>query len=264
MDSKTGWWYCHSACGRGGDLVALEMALTGSDFLGAKQAIFDLLGRPVDHRMDRVDRYQPAVRQSAQRKPRPEPKSDAPQPKMAVAAIYEYQEANGALRYQIVRFEPEDPEQRYRTDANGTKRKVKEFRQRYPDGRGGWIWRKHARQVLYHLPELLEAPIVFVVVGERDADTLRDWGFIATTNAGGAKAAWLPEFTEALAGKEVVIIPDNDRDGYSRGVRIARELRCRASRVAVVMLDDSRAKDITEWFELAHSELELISQVEKN
>jgi hypothetical protein len=38
------------------------------------------------------------------------------------------------------------------------------------------------------LPEVLEAPIVFVVEGEKDVETLREHGFIATTNAGGAKA----------------------------------------------------------------------------
>ena len=79
--------------------------------------------------------------------------------------------------------------------------------------------------VLYHLREVLEAPIVFMVEGEKDVDKLREHGFAATTNAGGAKARWLPQYTEALRGREVYIIPDNDSPGWERA-------RCRTSLAA--------------------------------
>ena len=46
---------------------------------------------------------------------------------------YDYTDENGYLLYQIVRLEP------------------KRFLQRYPDGGGGWIWKKCKRQVLYRL-----------------------------------------------------------------------------------------------------------------
>ena len=69
--------------------------------------------------------------------------------------------------------------------------------------------KKGERQVLYRLREVLEAPIVFVPQGER---MLRRFAtsFVATTNAGGAKAPWLPEYTESLRGREVILLPDND------------------------------------------------------
>lgn len=89
----------------------------------------------------------------------------------------------------------------------------KSFKRRRPNGSGGWIWKKHQRQVLYHLPEVLENPIVFVVEGEKDVEALRQHGFVATTNAGGASAPWLDDYTEALRGRECVIIPDNDGPG---------------------------------------------------
>src|ERR1035437_6518634 len=85
---------------------------------------------------------------------------------------YGYTDERGELLYQIVRFEP------------------KGFSQRYPDGNGGWAWKKHPRQVLYHLPEVLESPIIFLPEGEKDCETLREGGFVATTNAGGAQAPW--------------------------------------------------------------------------
>jgi putative DNA primase/helicase len=159
-----------------------------------------------------------------------------------IVAEYDYRDEHGELLYQVVRLEP------------------KSFRQRRPDCNGGWIWKKHPRQVLYRLREVLEAPIVFVVEGEKDVETLREWGFVATTNAGGAEAPWLPSFTESLRGREVIIIPDNDGPGLQRGARIARALLSHAARIILLELQD--CKDITEWFERGHSELELVAQVE--
>src|SRR5690242_10590850 len=86
-----------------------------------------------------------------------EPEEREQQEKKRIVATYDYTDQHGELLYQVVRYEPKD------------------FRQRYPDGRGGWTWRKHRRQVLYHLPEVIEAPIVFVVEGEKDVETLRDY-----------------------------------------------------------------------------------------
>jgi hypothetical protein len=161
-----------------------------------------------------------------------------------IVAEYNYTDEHGELLYQVTRHEPKD------------------FRQRYPDGRGGWVWKKHPRQVLYHLPEVLEAPIVFLPEGEKDCETLRNWGFVATTNAGGAKAPWLPQFTEALRGREVILLPDLDQPGKARVLRIARALLGKAALITI--LDDlpGYTKDITAWFEAGHSECALIATLE--
>jgi 5S rRNA maturation endonuclease (ribonuclease M5) len=162
--------------------------------------------------------------------------------KPQIVATYGYTDKAGALLYEVVRYQPKD------------------FRQRRPDGRGGWIWKKGERQVLYHLPEVLEAPIVFVVEGERDVETLREWGFVATTNAGGAKAPWLPQYTEALKNREVILIPDRDQAGYARVRVIAKALLGNVAKLIYLELEDG--KDVTEWFERGHSEVELISHLE--
>jgi putative DNA primase/helicase len=160
-----------------------------------------------------------------------------------IVATYDYTDEHGNLLYQIVRYQPKD------------------FRQRRPDGCGGWIWKKGERQVLYRLPEVLEAPIVFVVEGERDAETLREYGFVATTNAGGANAHWLPQYTETLRGREVILIPDNDAPGRKRVLSIARALLRKVARLVVLELEGG-SKDVTEWFGQGHSELELIAQLD--
>ncbi len=170
--------------------------------------------------------------------------SESEQTRRVITATYNYTDEAGSLLYQVVRYEPKD------------------FKQRRPDGAGDWIWRKGERQVLYRLPDLLDAPIVFVVEGERDAETLRDQGFVATTNAGGADAPWLPAYTDTLQGREVILIPDNDDAGRKRAGRIARALRGKVARLVVLELEGVGIKDVTDWFRAGHSELELISLID--
>jgi len=164
-------------------------------------------------------------------------------PRRQIATTYDYTDEVGRLLYQVVRTQP------------------KGFFQRRPDGNGGWINKKSKRQVLYHLREVLDAPIVFIVEGEKDVETLRAYGFVATTSAGGAEAYWLSEFTETLVGREIIVIPDNDKPGRDRAARIARALIGRVTRL--VILEVEGAKDVTDWFDKGHSELELIELVEK-
>ena len=125
------------------------------------------------------------------------------------------------------------------------------------DGHGGKVRGRFSTASL----EVLEAPIVFLVEGERDVETLREHGFVATTNAGGAKSRWTPQYTEALRGREVILIPDNDVPGRKRVLNIARALLGKVVRLVVLELEGG-SKDVTEWFREGHSELELIEQMD--
>jgi putative DNA primase/helicase len=163
-----------------------------------------------------------------------------------VVAEYNYCDEEALLLYQVVRTDP------------------KGFFQRYPDGKGGWTNQKHPRQVLYRLPEVVGATIVFMCEGEKDVETLRGYGFVATTLAGGANAKWLATFTEALRGREVVLVPDNDEPGWALMRRIGTALLGHV--VRLICFDDhhrSGAKDITAWFEQGHSETEFINLLER-
>ena len=107
---------------------------------------------------------------------------------------------------------------------------------------------------------MLEAPIVFVCEGEKDVETLREHGFVATTNSGGADAPWLSSYTKALWGREVILLPDRDQAGRERVERIARKLVGNVARLVILELEG--AKDVSEWFQQGHSECELIAQLE--
>ena len=106
------------------------------------------------------------------------------------------------------------------------------------------------RRVLYRLPAVLEAVkagrTVYIVEGEKDVATLVSWRLDATCNPGGAgKGKWHPEYSEALGGAHIVIIPDGDKEGREHAVRAAEALAGIAADVEVVELP--AGKDVTEW-----------------
>jgi putative DNA primase/helicase len=136
-----------------------------------------------------------------------------------IVATYDYRDENGVLLFQAIRFEPKD------------------FRQRRPDGVGGWIWDLDGtRRVLYRLPELLDAikDTVFVVEGEKDVETMRSLGFTATCNPMGA-GKWRDEYSETLKGfLEVIIIADKDKKGREHAQQVARSVSKVVGRVKVM------------------------------
>ncbi|MDI6797107.1 MAG: AAA family ATPase [Desulfatibacillaceae bacterium] len=139
-------------------------------------------------------------------------------PRGKIVATYDYVDADGSLLYQVCRMEP------------------KSFRQRRPNGKGGWIWDlKGIDPVLYRLPDLEAAGTVFVVEGEKDCDRLRDMGFVATSNSGGA-GKWRDDYSDHLEGKEVVILPDNDKAGRAHALQVCNSLHGKASGIKVLEL----------------------------
>jgi len=152
-----------------------------------------------------------------------------------IVATYDYRDATGELRYQVVRYEP------------------KGFRQRCPKFGGGWQWSvKDVQRVLYRLPELLAAKpsmTVFVVEGEKDADRLAKLGLVATTSVGGA-GKWHAEYNQYLAGRKVVVLPDNDEPGRDHAQRVAASLRGVAASVKVLALPGLPPKgDVSDWLD---------------
>jgi 5S rRNA maturation endonuclease (ribonuclease M5) len=101
--------------------------------------------------------------------------------------------------------------------------------------------------VLYRLPEVLRASEVLVVEGERDCDTARSLGFIATTNPGGA-GKWRAQYSHTLRDKRIVVIADADEPGKPHARHVARSLVETGARVKLVEALPA-AKDLTEWVE---------------
>lgn len=163
-----------------------------------------------------------------------------------IAARYDYTDAEGTLLYRVVRA--------IKPDGN------KAFWQERPDGRGGWRigLKDNPRKsypfamaavapVLYRLPQIAAAQVVYVVEGEKDVATLEALGLCATCNPMGA-GKWRKGYAEALRGRDVVVLPDNDEPGRSHALDVARSLQGVAARVRVVELPGIGAKgDVTDW-----------------
>jgi len=158
---------------------------------------------------------------------------EAPKEKRRIVATYDYRTADGELSYQAVRYEPKD------------------FRQRRPDGNGGWTWKlEGVKPIPYCLPELAEAEYVFVVEGEKDADNLRALGMVATCNAGGA-GKWTSELSEHFrSGQQVTILPDNDEPGRKHAQQVAASLHGRVASVKILELPGLPPKgDVSDWLQ---------------
>jgi len=156
------------------------------------------------------------------------------QKKLTFVASYDYKDADGTLLFQKVRF----------TEPDGKKT----FRQRKPDGKGGWDYKLgDTPKVLYNLPNVLrqkeEGLPVWVVEGEKDCDTLNRMGGCATTMPGGA-GKWLDLHTQALSGATVDIIVDNDDPGRRHAADVETRLKAAGCDVAVWICPE--AKDITD------------------
>ena len=207
VNSETGLWKCHSKCGKGGNILNLEMELTGADFKTAAAEVARIVGRPESARRNGSKRKKGGLG--------------------PVVAEYNYTDEAGKLLFQCIRYTPKD------------------FRQRRPDGKGGYVWNlSKVRLVPYHLPQLLSADTVYVVEGEKDVQSLESLGLAATCNPQGA-GKWRDEYAQYLKGKNVVILPDQDEPGELHAASVARCLTPVAASVQVVNLPSG--KDVTDW-----------------
>jgi len=158
-----------------------------------------------------------------------------------VVAEYNYHDESGVLLYQVVRYGP-----------------VKKFRQRRPDGAGGWIWKldpedgPRLRRVLYRLDRVLKADpevIIWQCEGEKDVHAMESLGFVATCNPGGAGKWHLVAdcAKKALKGRHVVVIADGDDKGRDHAADVAKRLQGIAASVRVI--DPVRGHDAASWIE---------------
>jgi AAA domain len=147
-------------------------------------------------------------------------------PKGVVVARYDYRDGDGTLLYQVLRYEPKD------------------FRFSYPNGSTN-------RRVLYRWPELLKYPsgTTFVTEGEKDADRVASIKYCecATTVASGK---WTDECIRALAGRDCLILEDNDETGRKKALEAATRLHGVANTIRIVRLPGLRDReDVSDWLD---------------
>jgi Protein of unknown function (DUF3631) len=160
----------------------------------------------------------------------PPPQSRAPV-EAKIRAAFPYKDENGKHVYDVVRFDTENKDQR--------------FRYRLPSGE----WKLgNSRRVLYRLPELIAAikagERVLFCEGEKDVEYAVALGYAATTNCGGV-GQWRVGYDQHFKGADVVIVGDNDDPGR----KFAAERAGHLQKVAKILRSvfPPEGKDLTEW-----------------
>lgn len=166
-----------------------------------------------------------------------------------IVATYPYYDEHGVVQHETVRYSD------------------KTFKQRRPDGKGGWIWNLDGvRRVPYRLPELREAiargEIIFVVEGEKDVESLVALGLCATTSAQGAGWEWPASWSAFFRGAiRVVLLCDCDGAGRAAAAQRAGIVATVCDDVRLVDLAPKRNDgfDVSDWLAQSHTREELLA-----
>lgn len=161
--------------------------------------------------------------------------------------IYSYTDTFGKELFQVVRYPG------------------KRFTQRQPDGKGGWIYKTaNLKMVLYHMPEVITAKQVIICEGEKDCDNLRAaaqsvYPHLAVTTCPRGAGKWQDDFSVFLAGKQVLILPDNDDPGRKHAETVAASAYRYAQAIKVLTLPGLPEKgDVSDYLK-DHTVQELVA-----
>ncbi len=168
--------------------------------------------------------------------------------KRKIECVYPYTDEEGRLLFETVRFIP------------------KTFRQRRPDGKGGYIWNTEGVELVpYKLPQVINADTVFICEGEKDCDNLEKLGLVATTNPRGA-GKWPEEFNKYFTGKDVVVICDNDQVGRNHGDDVATKLHGHAKFIKVIesLPGVPEKGDVSDWLKISGNTKEKLLEIARN
>jgi DNA-binding MarR family transcriptional regulator/5S rRNA maturation endonuclease (ribonuclease M5) len=168
-------------------------------------------------------------------------------PDSKAEAIYSYEDSQGKLVKQVLRYPNKKFAQRRR-------------------GPTGWIWDiKGVRPILYNLPWLEFARTVVITEGEKDADRVTslklkaadDSEIVATTSGG--SDTWSDKLAEPLRGKHVIVMPDSDEAGLKCKTDVIASLEKRQIPHCVVTFDGF--KDVSDYLDAGHTSEELARRI---
>jgi len=287
VEPDTGRWFCHSTCGRGGDILELEAALTGGDFPTRKAEVFRLVGRTEPTNGHRTGRILADSIGTAPTKPTKPTSAAGGWREMA---RYPYVDRGGGLLFEVIRYlKPDgtktfiqvrpsgveaagttDPERtggvqiggivvgldagKYLPDDKAARATGKPTWKRaadHTDYDGAEYRFRDCPRVPYRLPKVLKAETVYLPEGEKDVHTLEAWGLVASCNPGGSGNSGLyAGWAEYFRNRHIVILPDNDEPGRKHAAVAAAALVNVAASVRIVELPGLPAKgDVTDWRE---------------
>jgi hypothetical protein len=237
--ADAGLWKDH-ATDEGGDLISLYRAFMG--YSGNADFVQSLKEIAKEYFRDPVDIERPSWRPTpteriAQNKEKlgTKPRDDLIGLGPPVAT-YKYYDTRGNIIASVVRYQPD-----------GT-RENKTFRPycfRIIDGVQKWVQGAPDLRPLYRLPEIALTSTVVLCEGEGKADALAQLGIEATSAMQGANAPIDKTDWSPLAGKTVIIWPDNDAPGFA----YARNVAARLQSLGCTVLGITPPKDVPQGWD---------------
>lgn len=266
-DDRKAFFKCFVCADKSGDHFDFLMMLTGCDFVEAVKQVAEmgriaLPGLPANGSQPSQEARRPSAAPEAQ--PEPELPVDEPQGVAVAVKGYHYTDGDGNVLYDVVRFHFRKPDGSWvLNEKTGNPKKT--FKQRRPDGRGGHIWglgdvehtiyRRQAVEIA-----VAEGKTIYIVEGERDTETLEEWGLVATTNSGGAQNWNAERFSPIFRGADVVLLGDDDEAGRKRVETIGMSLRGIAKRIRAIG-SWGGPKDVTDWKEVGGTAEQLAGKI---
>ena len=169
---------------------------------------------------------------------------------------YEYTDDDGTIVQQVIRLEAIVNDER-------RKRFVQSFVSP-ATGRPVRTKPKGFTPVLYNQPTVKTAIAagqpVWIVEGEKDADSAEAAGLVATTNAQGA-GSWPTQLTEAFAGADVRVVVDRDASGAKWALAIHEQLQAvePAAQISLLLPAVNEPKaDLTDHLDAGYGTNDLI------
>ena len=202
-----GHWFDH-ATGEKGDVLTLwQKALGLADFGEVLREAESWAGgapSPKSERRHQAEAAKPAAPETVQRE----------------VATYPYLSPSGDLLFEVVRFDEYDA-------ATGepvlkAEKIAKIYKPRQPSGQFGY---PPGPRPLYRLPEIERSREIVFVEGEKAADAIHQCGWVATSAPGGATTNLEAIDWRPLAGKTVILWPDNDEPGRKLMLNVEAKLK---------------------------------------
>ena len=210
LHTETNTWWCY-ACGEGYTPIDFVMKRYNISALEAAKEINRTLNLGVN-----VDNF------------------NSQKEKNIKTGEYFYRRADGSITMKVEKWVKQSTGQ-------------KEF---YPyaliDGKyvKGYVGKLEAQDcVLYNLPDILKADVVYFTEGEKDADTLKELGIAGTTTPGGGRGLGgyskkNPNLFDPIKDKEIRIISDNDEVGSEYIKQVVEQVKDKVKNIKVFNLCD--------------------------
>lgn len=208
------------------------------------------------------------------------PKSDN------IRAIYKYIDLDGNVMFEKVRFKTGNTKGVFRhMDSNGkiiwsiskgtyyeTYKGSGEYAGKKDTNKNNDVIKidKDIERILYNLPALTKAieekETVYICEGEKDVETLKDWGLVGTCNFdGGGKDKFKKRYSKFFLNSDVVVIPDCDKAGEDHQQTIKSNLFDYVKSMKVLELPNVKGKkgfDLTDYVEIGHTKDDFMDLVE--